>query len=155
MWHYLQTSLRMALLTLLLVGIVYPLVMTGLAQLIFPRQANGSLIVDRGVVRGSTLIGQPFAGSGYFHPRPSAAGSGYDPLASGGANLGPTSKALSDRIRKSVEDERAATPRLKDVPVDMVTTSGSGLDPDITPRQRRRAGAAGGDGAKDRRSRCA
>jgi len=133
MIRYLNTAIRMALLTILLLGIIYPLVIMGLGQLIFHRQANGSLIRENGVVRGSALIGQTFAGPSYFHPRPSAAGNGYDPLASGGSNLGPTSKTLRDRVAKDVDQLRGETPRLRDVPGDMVTASGSGLDPDITP----------------------
>jgi len=132
MLHYLNTSIRMAFLTILLLGFLYPLVMVGLGQMFFPRQANGSLIREGGVVRGSTLIGQEFTGPGYFHPRPSAAGKGYDALASGGSNLGPTSKALRDRVAKDVDQARGENPGMKEVPVDMVTTSGSGLDPDIT-----------------------
>jgi len=133
MMHYLWTSLRMSILTLVLTGIVYPLVTTGLAQVLFPHQANGSLVYARNVVRGSSLLGQTFSSPAYFHSRPSAAGNGYDPLASGGSNLGPTSKALVDRIRSAVAQTRRDIPGLRDVPVDMVTTSGSGLDPDITP----------------------
>lgn len=131
MFRYLATSIKMAVLTILLVGIIYPLVITGLGQLLFNRQANGSLIRDGGVVRGSTLIGQSFTGAEYFHPRPSTAGAGYDPLASGGSNLGPTSQALHDRVATDV-DQLRKNEGLREVPVDMVTASGSGLDPDIT-----------------------
>jgi len=133
MRRYLTMALRISLLTMVLLGIVYPLVMTGLGQLIFPYRANGSLLRDGAVVYGSTLVGQPFIGPGYFHPRPSAAGSGYGGLASSGSNLGPTSKALHDRVAADVQRLRRENPGLGAVPVDMVTTSGSGLDPDITP----------------------
>jgi potassium-transporting ATPase KdpC subunit len=127
-------SIWMTLATTVLVGIVYPLVVTGLAQLLYPRQANGELIRQHdGTVIGSSLLGQPFTSPGYFHSRPSAAGpAGYDPMASGGSNLGPTNKALIDRVAGSVQSlsaENAGAP----IPVDLATASGSGLDPHIAP----------------------
>jgi K+-transporting ATPase ATPase C chain len=127
-------SIWMTLATTALLGIIYPLVVTGLAQLLYPRQANGELIRrPDGTVVGSTLLGQPFTSAGYFHSRPSAAGpAGYDPMASGGSNLGPTNKALIDRVAGSVQSLSAENPGAS-IPVDLATTSGSGLDPNISP----------------------
>jgi potassium-transporting ATPase KdpC subunit len=127
-------AIWMTLTTTVLLGIVYPLVVTGLAQLLYPRQANGELIRQPdGTVIGSSLLGQPFTSPGYFHSRPSAAGpAGYDPMASGGSNLGPTNKVLIDRVSGSVQSlstENAGAP----IPVDLATASGSGLDPHISP----------------------
>jgi K+-transporting ATPase ATPase C chain len=119
----------------LVLGVAYPLLVTGLARLLFPDQAQGSLLRRGGQVVGSRLLGQPFTGRGYFHPRPSAAGSGagYDPLASGGTNLGPTSRKLVvEQVGAAVAAARAERPGVA-VPVDLVTSSGSGLDPHLTP----------------------
>ena len=129
----LLTSIWMTLATTVLLGIVYPLAVTGLAQVFFPRQANGELIRAHGKVIGSQLIGQPFTSPGYFYSRPSAAGpAGYDGTQSGGSNLGPTNQALIARVRASVKQMQADNPGMP-VPVDLVTMSGSGLDPDISP----------------------
>ena len=128
------TAVLMTIAATVLLGILYPLLVTGLAQLIFPRQANGQLIQGKdGVVVGSRLIGQPFSGPGHFHSRPSAAGAaGYDASASGGSNLGPTNAQLIARVSGDVAKLQAENPGTP-IPVDMVTTSGSGLDPDISP----------------------
>jgi K+-transporting ATPase ATPase C chain len=116
--------------TAALYGIGYPMLITGVARLVAPHRAQGSLIRNsKGEILGSELIGQPFSGPAYFHSRPSAAGTGYDATSSSGSNLASTSKALVDRVGASVTSEQASG----DVPVDLVTASGSGLDPDITP----------------------
>jgi potassium-transporting ATPase KdpC subunit len=131
----LMISIWMTLATTVLLGILYPLAVTELAQWIFPRQASGELINSGGKLQGSSLIGQPFSSPGYFHSRPSAAGpAGYDPnAASGGAsNLGPTNSALIARVKADVDHAQAENPGAA-IPADMVTTSGSGLDPHISP----------------------
>jgi len=123
----------MTIATTVLLGILYPLLVTGLAQVIFPKQANGGLIRGKdGVVIGSRLIGQPFSGPGYFHSRPSNAGTGYDASASGGSNLGPTNAQLIARVNGDVAKLQAENPGVP-IPVDLVTSSASGLDPDISP----------------------
>jgi K+-transporting ATPase ATPase C chain len=130
----LVTAVLMTIVTTVLLGLIYPLVVTGLAQVIFPTQANGSLIRSAdGTVIGSRLISQPFSAPGYFRSRPSAAGAnGYDAGASSGSNLGPTNQKLIERLKGDVEKLQAENPG-KPVPIDLVTTSGSGLDPHISP----------------------
>jgi len=128
----LVTAVLMTIATTVLFGIFYPLVVTALAQLLFPKQANGQLIRRGDQVIGSRLIGQPFISPGYFHSRPSAAGNGYDAANSGGSNLGPTNQKLIDRVKAAVVAAHAENPNVP-VPVDLVTASGSGLDPDISP----------------------
>lgn len=129
----LKTAFLWTIVTTILLGIVYPLAVTGLAQLLMPEKANGSLIRVNGKIEGSRLIGQPFVRAGYFHTRPSAAGpAGYDMRASGGSNLAPTNKALIDRVAATVQTLHAENPNAP-IPVDLVTTSASGLDADISP----------------------
>jgi potassium-transporting ATPase KdpC subunit len=125
-------ALWFTLVTTVMFGVLYPLVVTGLSQLLFPDRANGQLIHKSGKIVGSRIIGQSFTGPGYFHSRPSNAGAGYDATASSGSNLGPTNKNLLDRVKGDVQKaqaENSAAP----VPVDLVTASGSGLDPHISP----------------------
>jgi potassium-transporting ATPase KdpC subunit len=135
MWEQILPGLRIKLFFTLVLGIGYPLAVTGISQLILPRQANGSLVTASGKVVGSELIGQNFSRPGYFHPRPSAAGDkGYDATASGGSNLGPTNKKLIDRVAASVDQFRKENPDYQGpIPADLVTASGSGLDPHISP----------------------
>jgi potassium-transporting ATPase KdpC subunit len=134
MTRYLGTAIRMTILTAIVLGLLYPLAITGIAQVIFPGTANGSLVKVNGRVVGSSLIAQGFTSAKYFQPRPSAAGTGYNAMSSSASNLGPTSSVLVDRVKADVRAQLAKDPGLRfgAVPVDMVTTSGSGLDPDIT-----------------------
>jgi potassium-transporting ATPase KdpC subunit len=125
-------SVLMTAATTVLFGLVYPLVITGLAQLFMKNKADGQLIVRNGTLVGSRIIGQPFTGPGYFHSRPSAAGTGYDAANSSASNLGPTNHLLIERVEADAAALRRQNPSVP-VPVDMVTTSGSGLDPDISP----------------------
>lgn len=130
MRKHLVNALLMTLLTTVLLGLVYPLFITGVAQVVFPDKANGEMIYrDRKAV-GSRIIGQPFSGDGYFHSRPSAAGSGYDATQSGGSNLAPTNSKLLQRVAAAIKVDQQDG---MDVPADLVTASASGLDPDITP----------------------
>lgn len=126
-------AVAMTVVFTVLVGIMYPLFVTGLAQVLFPAQAQGSLIEKDGKVIGSRLIGQPFSGPGYFHSRPSAAGNGYDAGASSGSNLGPTSRKLLETNIKAAADSLHQEKPDAPIPVDLVTASSSGLDPHITP----------------------
>jgi K+-transporting ATPase ATPase C chain len=131
MIKHLWTATSMTVVTTVLLGIAYPLAITGLAQVLFPDKANGQLIERDGKVIGSRIIGQPFSSPGYFYSRPSAAGNGYDAGVSSGSNLGPTNKKLIDRVAADVKRLRKDNPA--PVPIDLVTTSGSGLDPHISP----------------------
>jgi potassium-transporting ATPase KdpC subunit len=125
---------RLTLIFTVLTGLLYPAAITGVAQLVFPNQANGSLVTVNGKVAGSSRIAQPFTRPEYFHPRPSAAGNGYDGALSAGSNLGPTSQKLTDRVKASAEEFRKENPEFSgNIPADMLTTSSSGLDPHVSP----------------------
>jgi potassium-transporting ATPase KdpC subunit len=128
----LLSALLMTLVTTVLFGLLFPLLITGLAQVLFPRQANGELLTRNGHVVGSRLIGQSFSSPGYFHSRPSAAGTGYDAGNSSGSNLGPTNQALIARVQADADRLQKENP-LSPIPLDLLTTSGSGLDPHISP----------------------
>jgi K+-transporting ATPase ATPase C chain len=132
MMKNLKISILMTIATTLLLGVVYPFAVTALAQVLFPKQANGELITLNGKIVGSRLIGQAFSSPGYFRSRPSAAGTGYDAGNSGGSNLGPTNKMLIDRVSGDAQKLQAENPNMP-VPMDLLTTSGSGLDPHISP----------------------
>ncbi|HVR26019.1 MAG TPA: K(+)-transporting ATPase subunit C [Candidatus Polarisedimenticolia bacterium] len=135
MWRQSLIGLRMTLMLTILTGLLYPGLVTGICQMIFPNQANGSLIVKNGHVIGSALIGQSFTRQEYFQPRPSAAGAdGYDPTSSGGSNLGPTSQKLADRVKSSLAQFRKDNQDFTGpIPADLLTASGSGLDPHLSP----------------------
>lgn len=128
----LVTSVLMTIATTILLGIVYPLVVTGISQLLFPKKANGQFIEANGKITGSRIIGQAFSAPGYFHSRPSAAGNGYDATASNGSQWGPTNQKLVDRVKGDVAAAQAENPGTP-IPIDLVTASGSGLDPEISP----------------------
>lgn len=125
-------ALWFTLVTTVMFGVLYPLAITGLAQVLFPSRANGQLIEKGGKIVGSKIIGQSFTEPGYFHSRPSSAGTGYDATSSSGSNLGPTNKTLIDRVKADVQKAHTENPSVP-VPVDLVTASGSGLDPEISP----------------------
>ena len=127
-----RISVWFTLVTTVLFGVIYPLAVTGISQALFPGRADGQLVEKNGEVVGSRIIGQAFTGPGYFHSRPSAAGTGYDATSSGGSDLGPTNKALVARVNSDVQHLRTQNPSVL-VPIDLVTASGSGLDPDISP----------------------
>jgi K+-transporting ATPase ATPase C chain len=134
MLTYASTALRVTICSIVLLGLLYPIAMTGIAQALFPSQANGSFVVHDGRVVGSSSIGQRWTSPRYFHGRPSAAGNGYDPTQTGGTNLGPSSKKLLDATRATIEALRKENPDVPGTPpIDLVTASGSGIDPDISP----------------------
>jgi K+-transporting ATPase ATPase C chain len=126
------TAVLMTVVTTVLLGLIFPLVITGLAQVLFPRQANGELVAHNGTTVGSSLIGQQFSSAGYFHSRPSSAGTGYDAGNSSGSNLGPTNQSLIARVQGDADRLQAENPGAP-IPIDLLTTSGSGLDPHISP----------------------
>ncbi len=136
MLKHMNSALRITIVTIVLFGLVYPLLMTGIAQAIFPHQANGSLVTHNGKVVGSEIIGQLWTKPQYFHGRPSAAGkNGYDPTATGGTNYGPSSKKLIDSTKATIAALRKENPNATvPIPIDLVTSSGSGIDPDISPQ---------------------
>lgn len=125
-------SVPMTIATTILLGIIYPLVVTGISQVLFPKKANGQFIEANGKIVGSRIIGQTFTSPGYFHSRPSAAGNGYDATASNGSQLGPTNQKLVDRVKGDVAAAQAENPGTP-IPIDLVTASGSGLDPELSP----------------------
>ncbi|HYK12161.1 MAG TPA: potassium-transporting ATPase subunit KdpC [Gemmatimonadales bacterium] len=132
--NQIRPAIVVTLVLMVITGLAYPAAVTGLAQLLFPRQANGSLVTVHGEVVGSALIGQQFAGAGYFHSRPSGAGNGYDDTVSSGRNLGPTSAKLDTLVMTALDSERKLdAPPSGQVPADLATASGSGLDPHISP----------------------
>jgi potassium-transporting ATPase KdpC subunit len=134
MIQYLVTSIRFTIITVVLLGLLYPLAMTGLAQTLFSKQANGSLVTVNGTVVGSSIIGQLWSKPQYFQGRPSAAGKGYDPTSTGGTNLGPSSKKLIDATKATIAQLRKQNPNAAGPPpMDLITTSASGIDPDISP----------------------
>jgi len=132
MKKHLITAFLMTIVTTILLGLIYPLVITGLARVLFPDKANGQIIYRDGTAIGSRIIAQPFTSAKYFHPRPSAAGNGYDAANSGGTNLAPTNQKLIDRVRSDAAALQQENPN-QPVPVDLITTSASGLDPEISP----------------------
>jgi len=132
MKKHLITAFLMTIVTTVLLGVLYPLVITGLAQVLFPNKANGQIILNNGEAIGSRIIGQPFSSAKYFHPRPSAAGNGYDAANSGGTNYASTSRKLIDRVQGDAATLRQEHPDQL-IPVDLITTSASGLDPEISP----------------------
>ena len=134
MWRQMLPALRMTLVLTALTGLIYPGIVTGLCQMLFPNQASGSLVYKDGKVIGSTLIGQNFTKPEYFQPRPSSAGNGYDATASSGSNLGPTSQKLVDRVKASADKFHKDNPNFNGtIPADLLTASGSGLDPHLSP----------------------